>query len=557
MAQTFVDVPSIYPKLLELRKSKDAAFKQNKFIKESTKLRYYQVIGSLHMLLLERMVLGDATGIGKTIQVIATYSFLLDKEPGLKLLVVCQKSALDQWAEEFEKFTTGISTRIIRTEFGKLKGYDARKAQYDLFKENVLIINYNPILEEYEAIKTALGSNYMVTFDECIAFKNRKTQTHFACKFIADNARRVYGLSATIIKNGLEEVFGIYEVVVPGLFGKITKFKDTFCVQKLMKIRQNGRDRYFPKIIGYKNLPQFKQKIDPYFLIRRKEEVATELPKLISRKVMLDMLPEQRDAYRQALVGILYEERLKQDFFQVYDQVRVGCTDEKILKKYADLKEKYEKFLTVDGKKRGKLAALTYCQMISNGPALVNMPGDSSKEDEFLRLMKEELLTEKVILFTRFKSGIPRLEVLCERSGIKYVKITGDQNDKERQTARLTFMNDPACNLIFITTAGSASLNLQAAGAIIFYDTPWSYGDLVQTIGRAQRIGSIQDHILVIHFVNKGTIDVRVMGRVSDKKELSDQILGDTAAGALNFTSNEDKVLDGLYSDLLKDAETF
>jgi SNF2 family DNA or RNA helicase len=195
--------------------------------------------------------------------------------------------------------------------------------------------------------------------------------------------------------------------------------------------------------------------------------------------------------------------------------------------------------------------------MISNGPALVNMPGDSSKEEEFLRLMKEELLTEKVILFTRFKSGIPRLEVLCERSGIKYVKITGDQNDKERQSARLTFMNDSTCNLIFITTAGSASLNLQAAGAIIFYDTPWSYGDLVQTIGRAQRIGSIQDHILIIHFVNKGTIDVRVMGKVSDKKELSDQILGDTAAGALDFTSNEDKVLDGLYSDLLKDAETF
>jgi SNF2 family DNA or RNA helicase len=106
---------------------------------------------------------------------------------------------------------------------------------------------------------------------------------------------------------------------------------------------------------------------------------------------------------------------------------------------------------------------------------------------------------------------------------------------------------------MFITTAGSASLNLQAAGVIIFYDTPWSYGDLVQTIGRAQRIGSIQEHILLLHLLNKGSIDMRVMNRVSKKKDLSDEILGDTAKGALVFTEDDD-TLDGLYQDLLEDA---
>jgi SNF2 family DNA or RNA helicase len=168
--------------------------------------------------------------------------------------------------------------------------------------------------------------------------------------------------------------------------------------------------------------------------------------------------------------------------------------------------------------------------------------------------MKDEL-SEKVILYTRFKSGIPALEVLCERNGIKYVKITGDENDRERQANRLTFQNDPNCRLIFITSAGSAAINLQAAGVIIFYDTPWSYGDLVQILGRAQRIGSIQENILVLHLVNKGTIDVRVMSKVTDKKDLSDQILGDTAQGALNFSVNEENVIDDLYQELLKDAE--
>lgn len=551
----FVGVPSCYPDLVEIRKSKTAAFKPNKYLKPSTVLRYYQVVGALHLMMLDRMILGDATGLGKTLQMIAAYSFLLDKDPTLKLLVVTIKSAIYQWQEEFEKFTTGISTRVITNKHGKLMGYDARKVQYEAFKENVLIINYNPLLDGYDTLVQTMGSNFVVALDECTAFKNRKTKTFFACQYIAEHAKRAYGLSATIIKNGLEEVFCMYDVIVPGLFGKITKFRESYCIQELLKITKNGKTYRIPKTVGYKNLPLFKRTLDPYFLLRKKEDVAKELPSLISKKIILEMYPEQRDLYRQALSGILYEDKLKGEFFEILDKIRQGDDDPKTLKRYGELKVKYDKFMTAEGKKRGKLAALTYCQMISNGPALVKAAGESSKADEFIRLMKEELDGEKVILFTRFKSGIPFLEILCERNGIKYVKITGDENDRERQQNRLTFQNDPKCPLIFITTAGSASLNLQAAGVIIFYDTPWSYGDLVQTIGRAQRIGSIQDHVLVIHLANKGTIDIRVLNKVSSKKNLSDQILGDTAQGALDFSANEDNIIEDLYAELIKDAQ--
>ena len=51
MAQSFVGVPAVYPELLKLRQSTTAAFKPNKYIKESTKLRYYQVVGALHMMI--------------------------------------------------------------------------------------------------------------------------------------------------------------------------------------------------------------------------------------------------------------------------------------------------------------------------------------------------------------------------------------------------------------------------------------------------------------------------------------------------------------------------
>lgn len=394
----------------------------------------------------------------------------------------------------------------------------------------------------------------------CQAFKNRKSKTNFACKFLADKAARVYGLSATLIKNDLEEVWGVYDVLVPGLFGNITRFKNTFFRQKLMKLEIKGKTRYIPKTTGYKNLVKFKETLDPYFLIRKKEEVASELPKLISKKVVLEMGSEQWSLYRDAVSGILHEERVKNEYFEMYDHIRVcgeDQVDDKTKKKYAELKEKYEVVLTPEGKKRGKLAALTYCQMISNGPGLLNEPGGSSKEEEFIRLMKEELLSEKVIVFTRFKTGIPFLEIQCDRNGIDHTKITGDCDDRERKRARIKFQEDPNCPVIFITTAGSAALNLQAAGVLIFYDTPWSYGDLVQTIGRAQRIGSLQEHILVIHMVNKGTIDEHVINKVSDKKDLSDAVVGDTAEGALDFGKYEGSAVGDLFEELLNDAKGF
>jgi intein/homing endonuclease/superfamily II DNA or RNA helicase len=491
-----------------------------------------------------------------TIQSITAYTWTLTKEPSLKLIVVTIKSALFQWEEEVKKFTQGITTRVIVDKYKGLKGSKSRYEQYKDFKEDVLIINYEVLRNEYEIIKDCLGKNYMVIFDEATAFKNRKSVTFEACKHLAESASRVYGLSATVIKNSLEEVWSIYAIIVPGLFGNISLFGRTFCVTKLMKLRIKGKDRYIPKTVGYKNLNQFKSLIDPYILARKKEDVASELPKLISRKVILEMEPEQERLYKLALSGVIYEEKVKREFFEVYDQVRNGCEDKKVIDLYNVRKEKYETYLTEDGKKRGKLAALTYCQMISDGPSLVREKGESSKLIEFERILKEELISEKIIVYTRFIQAITDMKIVCDRLHIDYTEISGGvSSSEERDRNRLHFQNDQNCRIMFITTAGSASLNLQAAGVIIFYDTPWSYGDLVQTIGRAQRIGSIQEHILLLHFINKGTIDVRVMSKVSDKKDLSDDILGDTAKGALVFIEDDDTI-DSLFRGILEDAET-
>jgi SNF2 family DNA or RNA helicase len=89
---------------------------------------------------------------------------------------------------------------------------------------------------------------------------------------------------------------------------------------------------------------------------------------------------------------------------------------------------------------------------------------------------------------------------------------------------------DPT-RVIFITMAGGDAINLQAAKALIFFDTPWSAGDYLQILGRMIRIGSDHESVYAIHMVARNTIDERVQGVVKKKMGLIEQVLGERVKG--------------------------
>lgn len=515
-----------------------------------------------------------------TLQNIASYSFCLQKDPELKLLIVCPKSAMDQWAEEFDKFTVGITTHVLQTVYGERKdglgyglvedliekeipfrrvhGYKARKAQYETVDANVLIVNYYAIQEDYTFLIENRYPKFTFIIDECQEIKNHRTLKHMGADEIANRAHRVYGLSATVIKNRLEEAYYIYKVIVPGLLGGKNKFLAKYTIRKKHELRKKGSKKKirFNEVVGYKDLKEFKRVIDPFFLIRKTRDVAKDLPSLISKKVVVEMTTAQRKLYKEALSGDLYRRLLRTRYFELKEKLASQKNPkESDLVKYEKLQIAYDNSLTEEGVANSKIAALSYCQLVSNGPSWVNEEGVSAKEDEFRRLFEYELSNEKVIVFTRFKSGIPILEKILDDLEMSHVKITGDVSSADRNKNKLRFQDfDDDVNVIFITYAGSAAINLQSANVILFYDTPWSYGDLYQTIGRAQRIGSIYKHIYLVHLVTKETIDEHVLKILEKKKSLINDVMGDIAHGAIEFGEDEllfedsESDIDALYS---------
>lgn len=543
----------VYKKLLQIRQSKNLKLNPNPYLKPETVLRYYQVQGVAHMFMVRRFILGDDCGLGKSPTSLAAFTAILTKDPTYKLLVVCPSSAMYQWANEIKKFCNGITSQIVESvdlkvtdEKGKrtLKSFDSREYQFKQFESNnnqVLIFNYNTMYTDFYNLKEILQKNkYMVVFDEATMFKNPKTQTFKYASELSKLGDRVYGLSGTIIKNNLIEAFSIYKVILPGLFGSEISFKRNYCImEKIQLWKGRGiRGRVVSKIIGYKNLDHFKKTIDPYFLGRKKAQVAEELPKILTKEISLRMDAKQQAIYDDALQGFLDYNKFKNIKFLEED---LGTTN---------LDDDYNENL----KYIDKLTALIYCQQICNSPNIIGIDAPSTKEAELLRLLDTELAGEKVVIYTRFKKMIDRLEILVNKAGVVCTKITGDIDNRDREERKIRFNTSKDCNIIFINAAAKEAINLQSSGYLIFYDLPFSYGDFLQIIGRIHRIGSTKESIMLIYLMCKGTIDEKVYKILTSKKELFDKILGDSAEGAI--VPKDVTVINTLFDEMIFDAKT-
>lgn len=459
-------------------------------------LRDYQTQMVVHLVSMNRFVVGDDTGLGKTIETIAALCQLWRRDPNIKVLVLTKKSSVTQWDDEFTRFTTGVKVFVADG------GVTARaKLQSDWAKASgpcVLIQGYSSACNDLSKMQG--WKNYILICDEATVFKSPTTRVHKVCKHYSSQASRCWGLTATLIKNNLTEGYGIYKVVCPDLFQMTpTAFVSNFCIVQMQKI---AGGRQVPVVVGYRDsdIARFREIIDPVYLGRPKHAVAADLPVLTTRDIFVGMTKFQEEKYIEAEAGVLMH----------------GGGEEK---------------------ETTSLTALIYCQEIVNHPGLIEFPTyNSEKLDALVEILsgEGEFEGKKVIVFTRFSKMVDIAIPVLAKAGIKSVKVTGGEDGKQRKKAMDDFQDpDSGVQVIWITMAGGDAINLQAAECIIFYDTPWSAGDYIQILGRMIRIGSIHSWVYAIHLVVRDTIDEHVQGVRRKKMGLIEKVLGERVKGVI------------------------
>ena len=428
-----------------------------------------------------RAVLADDMGLGKTIQGIGV-SELLAREAGIsKVLVICSASLKSQWRNEIQRFC-GRDCQLISGSTASQGGQYADDCFFT-------ICNYEQVLRDILSIERVNWD--LIILDEGQRIKNWEAKTSRVIKGL--RSRFALVLSGTPLENRLDELYSVVQFIDDRRLGPAFRFYNRHRV-----VDDKG------KVLGYKNLAELRENLQPVLLRRTRQSVRQQLPPRTNEIVRITPTQEQLDLHRShmRLVSRITRKR----FLTEMDLLR--------LQKH-----------------------LLMCRMSANSTFLVDKerPGYSSKleelDDLFDRLFSEE--NRKVLLFSEWTTMLDLIEPLLEKRGLPFVRLDGSVPQKLRQGLVHEFQSNPDCRLFLTTNAGSTGLNLQAANTVINVDLPWSPAVLEQRIARAYRMGQEQP-VQVFILITEGTIEEKLLGTLSAKHEL--------ALAALDAESDVDHV---------------
>ena len=434
-------------------------------------------------------VLADDMGLGKTVQALALLAHRhLEVGTDRPSLLIVPTSLLGNWQRESARFAPGLKLLILHGP--------ARDARFAEIAQHHLIVTTYPLVNRDN--KVLFAQEYdLAILDEAQAVKN---PTAAVSKHIrAIRARQRIALTGTPMENNLQELWSLYDWLIPGLLGE----RKAFTAEYRKPIEQFG-DRA-------KQL-QLSSRIKPFFMRRTKEEVAADLP---PKTVIDEIVPLDR---RQAAL---------------YESVRTAM-DARVRAAIAR-KGLSGSHITI-------LDALLKLRQACCDPALVKLAAarkvtESAKRTRLLELL-DELVAEgrKVLIFSQFVEMLRLIETDLVARQWSYAMLHGQTKNRDAEIAKFQSGN---ANLFLISLkAGGVGLNLTAADTVILYDPWWNPAVERQAMDRAHRIG--QDKPVFVHrLIAENTVETAIQDMQARKQALADALFEGTGDGPLTLTEDD------------------
>lgn len=456
--------------------------------------RRHQRVGAAWLYLKKRGLLADTVGSGKTAHAGTLIAML--KETGeltraRRVLVVCRAPALFQWRDELARMVPKIYVDVAG---GTVRQRNERYAG----PWEVMIIGQQMLLQDVE--KLLLFKYEAMIIDDVDALRNRENKTAWAIKRIAQEANRVVIMTGTPLQKRLHELHSVLEPIGGReLFGSQTAFMRRYVRQEPITLYngRTGRKTTAMKVVGYKNVDEFKGLIAPIALRRTAGDIDdVDLPVVNPVNVPLELYPLQRAKYNELKKGVI--EIIKAEGAQL--------------------------------KQATALAKIHYGAQICAGLAALGEadgPETSVKLDWLMDKVSEggDLEDEKIVVFIGYKNTIRALHKRLDAIGKGYVTVWGDEPDKQkRKEAQDRFWDDPNCKLLIGTQAIEQSLNLQIARHLVNVDMILNPARMEQLAGRIRRDGSAFKHVFVHNLLTVDTQEERYLPLLEREQALIDYV---------------------------------
>ena len=420
-------------------------------------------------------ILADDMGLGKTLQALALLQKAKEVDGPMPTLVITPTTVVFNWENEIQKFTPNLTCL-------KIQGADRNS----LFKE---IPNYDIVITSYALVRRDIAKLKKYKFryvilDESQNIKNAISQTAQSVKELQSDHK--LALSGTPIENKLEELWSVFDFLMPGFLFNVAEFNYRY-VTPIME----RQDKTVEK--------RLKLQIFPFILRRMKRDVAKDLPDKVENMAYCELTDEQKDFYLEVL------DSTKEELF---------------------------KSIELNGLEKSRMSifsALLRLRQICCHPKLYDKEHVKgviqSGKFEYLKGMLGQIIEEKhrVLLFSQFVDMLDIIKGWLDREGIPYEYLTG--KTKDRESAVNNFNNNPNIPIFLISLkAGGTGLNLTGADYVIHYDPWWNPAVEDQATDRAYRIGQTKK-VFVYRLITKNTVEEKIQKIKGRKRDLVDSVV--------------------------------
>lgn len=444
-------------------------------------------------------ILADDMGLGKTAQVLA--HLLVEQQAGRldrPSLVVLPTSLIANWQAEAARIAPSLRALTLQ---GAARSRDfARIAEHD-----VVFTTYPLLWRDIDALRAQPW--HLLILDEAQMVKNAGSRAAGALRKL--QARHRLCVTGTPLENHLGELWAHFDLLMPGFLGDAR----SFARQWRKPIEENGETL---------RAQLLAQRVRPFILRRRKQDVATELP------------PKTEVIRRVQLQG---QQRA------LYESVRLAA-DEQVRRV---LQRK-----SFAGAQIAILDALLKLRQVCCDPRLVkghDAPATMERAKmALLRDMLPELVAEgrRVLVFSQFTEMLGLVREELESIALPCLSLTGQTPVSRRGELVRQFQAQAVPVLLVSLKAGGVGLNLTAADTVIHLDPWWNPAVERQASDRAHRIGQDQP-VFVYKLVVEGSIEERMLALQQRKSALAEGVLGHDAGAASKFNAEE---LQGLLAPL-------
>lgn len=456
-------------------------------------LRPYQLHGVAWLQYLREQhlagILADDMGLGKTAQALA--HLLIEKQSGRldrPALIVLPTSLIFNWQAEAQRMAPDL--RVLT-----LQGPERADLFASMADADIVLTTYPLLWRDLAALEAQ--EFHLLILDEAQTVKNAASRSADAVRRL--RARHRLCITGTPLENNLGELWSQFDFLMPGFLGDVRSF--TRLWRKPIEV--NGETL---------RAQLLAQRVRPFILRRRKEDVASELAPKTEIIKRLKLQGQQRDLYESVRVAADEKVRrvLKQKGFSgaqitILDallKLRQVCCDPHLLKGNQ----------TPDNMERAKLEML--CDML---PALVAEG-------------------RRVLVFSQFTEMLDLISEQLAILELPYLSLTGKTPPAQRGAVVAQFQSKSVPIFLISLKAGGVGLNLTAADTVIHMDPWWNPAVEEQATARAHRIGQEQA-AFVYKLVVEGSIEERILELQARKALLAEGVLGSDAALAAKFNA--------------------